>query len=198
MLCLETALGDGEVVRGRFALSLFLGTWSATLSEPMPFSLEIRTSHCHFDFACPNVCLSHPHYFWSRPCSPRLRVGSILLRRKQHPGCSLLIAAWRVRRHSRCSGIWDLWNAVIYLSMRHERTDRGTGPPRARLDRLGLLALQVRQVRQVPQVPWGPGPGSGPGPELELELELGFGFEEEEEGVVVVAAELALVQQEGR
>lgn len=79
--------------------------------------------------------------------------------------------------------------------MRHERTDRGTGPPRARLDRLGLLALQV------PQVPprRGPGPGPGSGPELELELELGFGLEEEEGVVVVVvAAELALVQQEGR
>lgn len=148
----------------------------------MPVSLEIRTSHCHFDFACPDVCLSHPHYFWSRPCSPQLRVGSILLRRKQHPGCSLLIAAWHARQHSRCSGTWDPWNAVIYLSMRHERTDRGRGPLRARLDRLAL---------QVPQVPPGSGPGRG------AELELGFGLEEEE-GVVAAAGELALVQQGGR
>lgn len=74
--------------------------------------------------------------------------------------------------------------------MKHARTDRGTGPPRARLDRLGLLALQV------PQVPPGLGPGLVPRPELERELELGFGLEEEEG--VVVAAELALVQQEGR
>lgn len=81
---------------------------------------------------------------------------------------------------------------MIYLSMRHEKTDRGTGPRRTRLDRLGLLALQV------PQVPRGQGPR--PGPELERELELGFGLEEEGVAVVVVvlAAELALVQQEGR
>ena len=170
MLCLETALGDGEAVRGRFTRSLLLGNWLDTLSESTLFSLRIRTSHCHFDFAFLDACLPHPHCSWSRPCFPQLRVGSILLHRKQRPGCSLLTAAWRARRHSRWPGTWDPWNAAIYLSRRHEKTGRGTGPPPRRQAQQPLLA------HQVPRVPLG----------LELGLE------------VVVAAELVQVQQEGR
>lgn len=60
---------------------------------------------------------------------------------------------------------------MIYLSRRHEKTGRETGPPWSRQVQLALLA---------PQVPRAP-----PGPELGLGLE-------------VVAAELVQVQQEGR
>lgn len=116
-----------------------------------------------------------------------MRVVSILLHRKQHPGYSLLIVAWRAQRHSRWSGTWDPWNAAIYLSRRHERTGRGTGEPPGQPGRL---------ARQVPQAP--PGLGSGSVSGLALALALVFVMALEEEGVVAAAAELVLVQQEGR
>ena len=73
---------------------------------------------------------------------------------------------------------------MIYLSRRHERTDQGTAAPPGQAGRL---------ARQVPQAP----PGSGLASASGLALASVFVTALEEE-VVVAAAELVLVQQEGR